>query len=262
MARVFGQTVRTTSTPFDLRPVRVYTASRDITEGDGTLVADTTGGDITFTLPTAALCEGRMYVVVKKVAANLLTIVPSGVDTIGYEGLLTFSLSALDEQISLLSGGSENVWYLCECGSAAAAAPSFDFAWHTRLTTAGGSFAVTNAAQYLMIGTTSSPAIGKATIGDAQHRIPREVELTAIYVRLTAALTGTQVLTCKINVNGTADGTITVTHNSGTGTLASATGSIVIPQDALVCYEFGFSGGLTTTNLNGVTAAYTLQSES
>jgi len=259
MPRIFNQTVRTTNTPHDLRPIRAYTASRTLREGDGTVVVDTTAGNVTLTLPVAATSEGRLYTIVKKVAANTVTITRSGTDTIGYAGATSTSLSARDEQISLLSGGSEDVWYACACGTPAAGA--VDSAWHTRSATATGTVTVTTTTQYLMLGTCSTNAAGQTAIGDAQHRIPRAVTLKSIYVQLAAALTGTQVLTCRINKNGTPDSGITVTHNSGTGTLASATGTVAVAMDDLVCYEFGFSGGLTTASPQSVTAAYALVPE-
>lgn len=256
MARIFNQTIRTTSTPFDLRPVRVYTASRTLREGDGTIIGDTSGGDITFTLPQAALCEGRMYVVVKKVAAGTITVAAASGDTIGYVGFPSVRLTDLDEDVSFLSGGSENVWYACKCS--APQPGEFDAAWHTTLTTAAGAFTVTNATQYLMVGTCSSPTIGQALISDAQWRAPAAFRIKRIYVTLNAVLAGTEVLTCRPNINGTANSGITVTHNSGTGTVEDASGSVSVAQDDLFCLEFGFSGGLTTKNLNNVTIAYAM----
>jgi hypothetical protein len=128
--------------------------------------------------------------------------------------------------------------------------------WHTRLTTAGNSFNVTTVATYLMIGTASSPAVGKAAVDDAQFLLPRDVTVTAIYVRLGSALTGSQTLDCNLNIDGSKDTTFTVTHDSTTGTLTSNTGSIAVNQDQLLALEFTFGGGLTTAAINSVVVVY------
>lgn len=133
--------------------------------------------------------------------------------------------------------------------------------WSTRLNSAGSNFAVGNTSQYLAIGAAASPAVGKGTIGDAQFRAPRALTITTMYVRLLAALTGSQTLNGRINVNGTAGTSIDVVHNVGTGTLAFDTGSVVVAQDDLVCIEFVFGGGLTTVNINSVTIAYDILPE-
>jgi hypothetical protein len=99
--------------------------------------------------------------------------------------------------------------------------------------------------------------------------MPKAATLTAIYMKLTAAIgTGSgDTVACNINVNGTkvttddngATFTCTADYDDGTDTV-SATGSIALAQDALVCWEFTFSGD-TTTDIRFVTARYTVARE-
>ena len=253
--RIFQSTMRRTVTPMDLSPVNVYTTDITLDGGHGTVVADTTAGDITITLPQAALAPGQLYLVHKKVAAGVVTIEPTSPDVINYQNFASITLSAIDEEVSLVSAGTENVWFACSC-SGEVTPGMVDGAIVTRIMSAAASFAVGPTTQYVMLGTCSSPAVGKATIGDAQLRAPRAMTLRAIYVRLGTVLAGDDTLTCKANINGTASSTITVTHNSGTGNLASATGTLAVAQDDLLCYEFAFGGGLASADINAITLSY------
>lgn len=252
--RIFQSTMRRTVTPMDLSPVNVYTTDITLDGGHGTVVADTTAGDITITLPQAALAPGQLYLVHKKVAAGVVTIEPTSPDVINYQNFASIILTAIDEEVSLVSAGTENVWFACGCGEVSPG--MVDGAITTRIMSAASGFTLLSATPYLMLGTASSPLAGQAAVGDAQLRAPRAMTLRTIYVRLISALTLDDTLTCKANVNGTADAAITVTHNSGTGTLASATGTIEVAQDDLLCYEFTFGGGLDSVGINAVTLAY------
>lgn len=254
MPRIFQHTQRTTTSVFDLRPVLPFTAGLTLGPEHGTVVADTTSGNITLTLPAAVSAEGRMYVITKKVAANILLVQTTGSDTIGYVGYTVIKMSAQDETVTLLSLGAEGVWQACSCGAVTQGTVSG--VWHTRLTSAASGFTVGTSAQYAMIGTASSPATGKGTIGDAQFRAPVALTVTGMYVRLATALSSTETLDANININGTADTTFTVSHDSGSGTLASAAGDIAIAQDDLVCVEFTFGGGLSSASINSITIPY------
>lgn len=256
MARVFGQAVRTTSTPFDLRPVRVYTASRDITEGDGTLVANTTGGNITFTLPTAALCEGRMYVVVKKVSANVVTVQRSGIDTIGY-GLLTgVTLSSLDESVSFLSGGSENVWYACKCGAATGAAVMDIMAIHASTHTGTITLAV-----FMKPG---GPSSTQATEAAAQSLVPRGMTISRMSAVPSAALTGGQTATIQFYKNTAADGGISLAFSSADAAdvAKSATGTVTLATGDTLSIGVTLGGGAASIALRSISYAYTVVPES
>ena len=55
-----------------------------------TLWVDTTGGDITTTLPAANGCQSRVYIFKKKVEANNMIITPDGSETIDGAASLTF----------------------------------------------------------------------------------------------------------------------------------------------------------------------------
>ena len=256
MPRIFNQTVRTTSTPFDLRPVRVYTDSRTLREGDGTIVGDTTGGDITFTLPTAALCEGRMYVVVKKVAAGTIVVESSGVDTIGYAGLTGVQLTDIDEDVSFLSGGSENVWYACKCGTAQAATVTDVMAIHASTHTGTITFAA-----FLKPG---GPADVEATEGPAQSLVPRDMTITRLVAVPSTALGAGQTADIQFYVNGSADAGITLsfTDADSADVVKAASGTVTPVTGNTLSIGVTLGGGAAAIALRGISYSYEVLPES
>lgn len=257
--RIFQNTMRRTVTPADLSPVNVYTADITLDGGHGTVVVDTTAGDVTVTLPLAAQAPGRQYVIHKKVAANTLKVLATSPDQINYAALPGFLMTAQDEEATMLSAGAEDTWLVCPC--AGTLVPSVVAgALITRVPTAS-TFNIGSSTQYVMMGTSSTAVSGQGTIGDAQMRCPRDMTITAIYVRLASALSSGETLDCQANVAGSADAGITVSHTDATGTLTSDTGTVTVAQDQLLCYEFTFGGGLSSTSLNSITMAYTVAPE-
>lgn len=62
--------------------VRTVSSAMTLTEGDDVVLANTTGGDVTVTLPVARTHAGKEFSIKKMSAANTLTVAPSGADTI------------------------------------------------------------------------------------------------------------------------------------------------------------------------------------
>ena len=83
------------------------TANYTLTNGDGTVLADSTGGNITITLPTTGIPTGRIYVVKKKVAANVVSLAPSA-GTI--DGVSSVGLTSIYEKAIVQWDG--NNWYI------------------------------------------------------------------------------------------------------------------------------------------------------
>lgn len=250
--RIFNTVMRSAKTPMDLSPVNVISGSTTLDGGHGTVIVDSTAGDITITLPQAAGHPGQYYVVHKKVAANTVTVVPTSPDTIGYGGQGSTLLSTIDAEASFLSGGSENVWLACGCsGTFPGTLSGVLFARSGTAST----FAISTSAQYSPIGVASSPMAGNGTIGDVQLRLPRAVTFTAMYVQLLMAMVDDDILTCQVNVNGTADSAISVVHDSTTGTELGDTGSIVAAAGDLICLEWSFSG-FSSASVASVSLAY------
>jgi hypothetical protein len=82
------------------------TANYTIIQGDGTIFANTTSGNITITLPAATVNE--IYRIIKTVAANTLTIQRAGTNTI--EGQTSISLTGQYLSAQLYSDGVAT-WY-------------------------------------------------------------------------------------------------------------------------------------------------------
>jgi hypothetical protein len=71
------------------------TADYTLTALDFTVLGDTTGGSLTFTLPAAASCTGRIYVVKNVgIGTNTITVDGAGAETI--DGLATQSVGLLN----------------------------------------------------------------------------------------------------------------------------------------------------------------------
>jgi hypothetical protein len=85
------------------------TASYTATATDYSIICNNTGGAITISLPAAAGCAGRVYVV-KKVSAALNNVVidPNGAETI--DGAATRTLSVQYEGVHIQSDGTN--WYV------------------------------------------------------------------------------------------------------------------------------------------------------
>jgi hypothetical protein len=89
-------------------PVRTVTASETLRESDAFLVADTTAGSVTLTLPKAAFMLGRLLWIKKLVAANTLTVDGDGSETI--DGAATLAWATQYTTNRLLSNGS--AWHI------------------------------------------------------------------------------------------------------------------------------------------------------
>lgn len=61
---------------------RITSAATTLTEADDVLLVDTTGGNVTVTLPAAQGVPGQEVVVKKLVAANTMTVAAAGSDLI------------------------------------------------------------------------------------------------------------------------------------------------------------------------------------
>ena len=70
--------------------------------------ADSSGGDITITLPLASSMEKQIYEITKIVDANTVTIDGNGTETI--DGALTQDLKKIYESFTLYSDGTE--WFI------------------------------------------------------------------------------------------------------------------------------------------------------
>jgi hypothetical protein len=82
----------------------------DQLETNGMILCDTTSGSITINLLPAADFEGKRIVIKKTIAANSVTIVADGSETI--DGAATRVLYTLDESYTLISDGAD--WYVIE----------------------------------------------------------------------------------------------------------------------------------------------------
>src|SRR5262249_4235468 len=80
-----------------------------VTTQSEVIVADTTSGNVTITLPLSSLSRGRQIVIVKSATENSLIVQRGGSDTIGYAGNLNFTLVARDDKALLIADGG-SVW--------------------------------------------------------------------------------------------------------------------------------------------------------
>lgn len=111
---------------------------------------------------------------------------------------------------------------------------------------------ITTALPFLSLASTTLATF--ATAAPAQARMPAAATFTAMYVTLSVAPGGTGI-TFQFNVNGSTSSAIVVTIGAA-GTTGSATGSLVLAQDDLVCIET--SGASTTASLRNISIAYTV----
>jgi hypothetical protein len=79
------------------------TVSRTLTTNDNVIAADTTSGNVTLTLPIAR--NGKEFIIVKIIAANTLTILPSGTDTINGAASLAITIRWTSIWLKAVSGG-------------------------------------------------------------------------------------------------------------------------------------------------------------
>ncbi|MHB1310581.1 MAG: hypothetical protein ACYC3L_01095 [Gemmatimonadaceae bacterium] len=70
---------------------RIVTAAATLTEADFVVLCDSTAGNYAVTLPAAASVPGQEFAIKKTVAANTVTITPSGSDTI--DGAATLAVT-------------------------------------------------------------------------------------------------------------------------------------------------------------------------
>jgi hypothetical protein len=95
-------------------PIRSVSANTTLTDSDHTLLADSTGGDITVTLPAAAGRAGRLYTVKKKSLDNNVLIAPQVGETIdaiynsnpGFENPLRLNSPDGWDSVTLQSDGT------------------------------------------------------------------------------------------------------------------------------------------------------------
>ena len=88
---------------------RTVTTTGNVVSGDYLIVADAAGGEITMTLPPAALVPGRIYTF-KRInsGANAVVIDPSGAETI--DGAATYTLSAQWNSVTIMNNGI--AWFI------------------------------------------------------------------------------------------------------------------------------------------------------
>lgn len=84
------------------------TTAKSLLETDYYMVGDTTGGNITFTLPKANSCRNKQYYVKKKVAGNTLTVAANSADNI--EGAASVAFTTQYDGSGFISDGV-NRWY-------------------------------------------------------------------------------------------------------------------------------------------------------
>lgn len=70
---------------------RIVTAAATLTEADDVVLCNSTGGSFAVTLPLASSVPNQNYRIKKTVAANTVTITPSGSDTI--DGAATLAVT-------------------------------------------------------------------------------------------------------------------------------------------------------------------------
>ncbi len=87
-----------------LAPTVTKTANYTATTDDHTIRVDTTGGNVTIALPAASGNAGRMFVIKKTVAANTVTVDPSGAETI--DGSSTITLTSQYEHVRVQCNGT------------------------------------------------------------------------------------------------------------------------------------------------------------
>jgi hypothetical protein len=91
-------------TRVDRSDVLTLTASATIKPEHSLVLVDTTGGSVAVTLPPARKCKGRFYRFKKLVAANTMTLVGNGAETI--DGAATAAISAQYGNHTIASDGS------------------------------------------------------------------------------------------------------------------------------------------------------------
>jgi hypothetical protein len=140
--------------------------------------------------------------------------------------------------------------------------------WYSREADSSPSFAVGTATQYVAIGVASSPAIGQASVLEAQMMMPKAATLTSIRMQVAAAVgnSSDDTFSINVNVNGSkvttddngATFTCTIGYDDGANASASATGSIALAQDDLVCWEATFTGDVASVAVRQIVATYTV----
>ena len=89
--------------------IRIVTNAYTITATDHTIFANTSGGNFTVTLPSAANIGGRQYVIKKTdtTSSSIVTIATADSSTI--EGAATFNI---DERRSVVVQSDNNNWWI------------------------------------------------------------------------------------------------------------------------------------------------------
>jgi len=88
----------------------LITANKTLNSGtDEVTFVDTTGGNVTVTLPAAKYNRGRQLIIVKTVAGNTCTVQTQGGDTIGYGGPGSVNLAGANSE-AMLIGDGVSVW--------------------------------------------------------------------------------------------------------------------------------------------------------
>ena len=100
-------TFQTTAASSAVKTYRTVTSNTTLTKVYNLTIADCTSGPIVLTLP-AATGNGGVELVVKKIGGNLLTIVPTGSDTI--DGKSSLEIHYEYQAFSFMSNNT--VWYI------------------------------------------------------------------------------------------------------------------------------------------------------
>jgi hypothetical protein len=85
--------------------VTEVSADATLDETHNVVVSNTSGGDVTLTLPAASTCSGRIYYFVKTNAANSLIIDGNGTETIN--GSTTKSYTNIYSRLTIVSNGAD-----------------------------------------------------------------------------------------------------------------------------------------------------------
>lgn len=86
----------------DQESMRLVTASRDVTYEDDYLIVDSTDAAVILTLPIAR--GGKFFCIVRFAGANLVTIIPTGSDSVGGSTSIVIDASQSPVRLKALRG--------------------------------------------------------------------------------------------------------------------------------------------------------------
>ena len=170
---------------------RISAAGPTALNGHHTIDCDTSGNDVTLTIPLAASNGGRTYVIGKSAAANDCILAPSGADTFAGE-LSAYTLQTLQESVILTADGTATWWIV-------------DGASHGNLGAVAQSHTPSGAAAYYRFTSTDSDVAHQMTYSAAEDELT--IGWSGEYsIGLTASFSGASGDTFQFCVYAGADG--------------------------------------------------------